>query len=112
MSVPSVTFLKPGPSPEMMWEADIYTIGGRRLVVHKRMQRNSFLVCTAWLTIAYIVLSFTLFSMASLPFTESQEMTLKSDLYKKKMVPLGGWSHDPLSMLDQKEQFLTFVPET
>lgn len=27
-------------------------------------------------------------------------------------MPLGGWSHDPLSMLDQKEQLLTFVPET
>lgn len=81
MSVPSVTFLKPGPSPEMMWDADIYTIEGSRLVVHKRMQRDSFLVCTVWLTIAYVVLSSTLFSMASLSFTESQERTLDSDIY-------------------------------
>lgn len=113
MSVPSVTFLQPGPSPEMMWEADIYTIGGSRLVVRKRMQRDSFLVGAAWLTITFVVLSSTPFPMASLPFTESQERTLESDLYiKKKMIPLGGWSHDPLSMLDQKEQFLTFAPET
>lgn len=84
MSVPSVTFLQPGPSPEMMWEADIYTIGGSRLEVRKRMQRDSFLVGAAWLIITFVVLSSTLFPMASLPFTESQERTLESDLYKKR----------------------------
>lgn len=43
MIVPSITFLKPGHSPEMIWAANIYTAGESRQEILKWKKRDGFL---------------------------------------------------------------------